>query len=128
MSFGAVFSSILAMVIALAFVLGLAYGFIWLLKKWQDQQSGGSGDSPNDRPIRFLRSLPLGQRERVTLIEVRGETMLIGVAAGTVTLLARWESSNDELAETSDEQPEPRAKSSRLFSLPDFPSLPKRPS
>lgn len=90
MGFGAVLSSILAVVIALGFVLGLAWGAIWLLKKIQDRQLDMSETPGNDRPIRFLRALPLGQRERVALIEARGETMLIGITAGSITLLARW--------------------------------------
>jgi flagellar protein FliO/FliZ len=130
MGFGTFLSSILALVLALAFVLGLAWGVIWLLRKWQDQQSGGVGEGVNDRPIRFLRSLPLGQRERVTLIEARGETMLIGVCAGSITLLARWpneDASNDEhLSESEEAIAVPTKKSGRLFSLPDFPSIPTR--
>ena len=90
MGIGAVFSSILAVVIALAFVLGLAWGVIWLLKKFKDKQLGTSENGSDNRPIRFLRSMPLGQRERVALIEVGTETMLLGVTGGSITLLARW--------------------------------------
>lgn len=90
MGIGAVLSSILAVVIALAFVLGLAWGVIWLLKKFQDKQLGATEGGGDARPIRFLRSMPLGQRERVALIEVGGETMLLGVTGGAITLLARW--------------------------------------
>jgi flagellar protein FliO/FliZ len=90
MGIGTVISSILAVVIALAFVLGLAWGTIWLLKKFQDRQMGVTNGGDDEKPIRFLRSMPLGQRERVALIEVRGETMLVGVTTGSITLLARW--------------------------------------
>jgi flagellar protein FliO/FliZ len=90
MGIGAVLSSILAVVIALAFVLGLAWGVIWLLKKVQDKQLGTSEAGAEGRNIRFVRSMPLGQRERVAIIEVGGETMLLGVTAGAITLLARW--------------------------------------
>lgn len=90
MGIGAVVSSILAIVLALALVLGMAWGVIWLLKKFQDRQLGVRADGEGEQPIRFLRSMPLGQRERVVLIEARGETMLVGVTTGTITLLARW--------------------------------------
>lgn len=90
MGIGAVLSSILAVVIALAFVLGLAWGVIWLLKKVQDKQLGTNEAGAEGRNIRFVRSMPLGQRERVAIIEVGGETMLLGVTAGAITLLARW--------------------------------------
>jgi flagellar protein FliO/FliZ len=95
MGFGAVISSILAIILALGFVLGLAWGAIWLLKKLQDRQMGVSGEpSPRDA-IHFVRSLPLGQRERVTLIELDGERMLLGVTAGGISLLARWPADHD---------------------------------
>ncbi len=105
MGIGAVLSSILAVVIALAFVLGLAWGVIWLLKKLQDRQLG-TGDAPTDaRTIRFVRSMPLGQRERVAMIDVGGETMLLGVTAGSISLLARWP--GDDVTDTDVFPPRP---------------------
>ena len=65
MGIGAVLSSILAVVIALAFVLGLAWGVIWLLKKVQDKQLGASETAAEGRNLRFVRSMPLGQRNRL---------------------------------------------------------------
>jgi flagellar protein FliO/FliZ len=99
MGFGAVISSILAIILALAFVLGLAWGAIWLLKKLQDRQMGVSGEPDPRDTIRFVRSLPLGQRERVTLIEMDGERLLIGVTAGGISLLARWPSNGAAIEE-----------------------------
>jgi flagellar protein FliO/FliZ len=90
MGIGAVVSSIVAIVVALALVLGMAWGVIWLLKKVQDRQMGVGANGEGEQPIRFLRSMPLGQRERVVLIEARGETMLVGVTTGSISLLARW--------------------------------------
>jgi len=88
MSFGTVFSSLLAVVLALVIVLGLAWAALKLLRRWQDRfQQGGDDAGP---PIRFLRAMPLGQAERVVLIEVRGEVMLIGVTGGGINLLAQW--------------------------------------
>jgi flagellar protein FliO/FliZ len=90
MGVGTVFSSILAVVLALGLVLGLAWGAIWLLKKIQDRQLGLGKENPGRGEIRFLRSLPLGQRERVALIELDGERMLLGVTAGGISMLAHW--------------------------------------
>lgn len=90
MGFGAVISSILAVILSLGLVLGLAWGAIWLLKKVQDRQLGLDKNNPGRGDIRFVRSLPLGQRERVALIELDGERMLLGVTAGGISLLARW--------------------------------------
>jgi flagellar protein FliO/FliZ len=90
MGIASFFSALLAVILSLALVLGLAWGAIWLLKKVQDRQLGiGSGDIDRNG-IRFLRALPLGQRERVALIEMEGERLLIGVTTGGISLLARW--------------------------------------
>lgn len=88
----AALGSILATVLALAFVLGLAWGAIKLLKLWQDRSISGASTGPagTDRALRFLRALPVGTRERVMLIEAEGERLLIGVTPGGITLLARW--------------------------------------
>lgn len=104
MGIGTVLSSILAVVLALGLVLGLAWGAIWLLKKLQDRQLGISG-APDDRDdIRFLRALPLGQRERVTLVQIGGERLLLGVTAGGISLLARWHAGdNGDAAQAFDQ-------------------------
>ncbi len=92
MGVGAVVSSIVALVLSLALVLGLAWVAIYGLRKWQDRSLGArEAGAGNGRPLRFVRALPLGQRERVVLIEVGAETMLLGIGAGGVTLLSRWD-------------------------------------
>ena len=48
------------------------------------------GGEATEQPIRFLRAMAVGQRERIALVEVRGEVMLIGVTGGNISLLARW--------------------------------------
>ncbi|WP_066477029.1 MULTISPECIES: flagellar biosynthetic protein FliO [unclassified Sphingomonas] len=84
----AILSSLLAVVIALAIVLGLAWIALRALKRWQDRFTGVRGE--DDRTIRFLRALPVGQNERVAMIEVNDEVLLIGVTPGGVTLLRHW--------------------------------------
>lgn len=88
MSFWTVLSSLLAVVIALAIVLGLAFVLLKLLRRWQDRVHGGAEEG--EKPIRFLRTLPLGQNERVVLVEVRDEVMLVGVTPGGISLLKTW--------------------------------------
>ncbi len=117
MSFWTIISSILAMVLALGFVLLLAWGTIFLLKKWQDRQMGVTEDGATDWTIRFVRSMPLGQRERVTLIEVRGETLLLGITGGSMTVLQRW--SDD--AETTEIEAAYRKAQGEMDHLPSKP-------
>jgi flagellar protein FliO/FliZ len=103
MSFTTVFSSLLAVVLALVVVLGLAWAALKLLRRWQDRfQQSGDDAGPS---IRFLRAMPLGQTERVVLIGVRGEVMLVGVTGGGINLLARWphgDPVDDEKARAAD--------------------------
>ena len=88
MTFLTVLSSLLAVVIALAIVLGLAWLALRALKRWQDRFTGMRGE--DDRAIRFVRALPVGQNERVAMIEVNEDILLIGVTPGGITLLRSW--------------------------------------
>ncbi len=74
---------------ALLLVLALAWGAIRLLKLVQDRQMAAPIDGAA-APMKFLRAMPVGPRERVVLIEVEGERLLLGVAVGSVRLLGRW--------------------------------------
>ncbi|MFC4293090.1 flagellar biosynthetic protein FliO [Sphingorhabdus arenilitoris] len=101
MGIGTVISSILAIIIALALVIALAWGAIWLLKKLQDRQMGLADQGDGRGNIRFVRALPLGQRERVAIIEIDGERFLIGITAGNISLLAHWDQDGNALVGSS---------------------------
>ena len=84
-------------VLALSFVLALAWG---LLRAWRRLQPGvGTAGSDTDA-LRFVRALPVGARERVVLLDHAGERWMLGVTAGGISLLARWPLASE---------PEPRA-------------------
>ena len=86
---GTALSGVLGTVIALAIVLGLAWVVLRALRQWQDRGLGArTGDAENG--LRFVRALPIGPRERLMLVEARGELMLVGVSAGSVRLLRNW--------------------------------------
>lgn len=88
-AFGTALSGLLGTIIALAIVLGLAWLILKAIRQWQDGAlRRASGEA--DHELRFIRALPVGQRERVMLIEAQGELMLIGVSAGSVTILRNW--------------------------------------
>lgn len=86
---GTALSGLFGMLVALAIVLGLAWVCLKFLRQWQERGMGARPGEP-DRQLRFIRALPVGQRERLMLIEAEGELMLIGVSAGSVTLLRNW--------------------------------------
>lgn len=67
----------LGLVVLLIYVLG------WLLAKLQVARTSG-GDA-----MRLLGGLSVGSKERVVMLEVNGERLLLGVAPGSVTAIGR---------------------------------------
>lgn len=98
MSLGTLFSSLLAILISLAFVVALAWGTLWLLKRFQDGSFGKLSGGDTARTLRFEKALPIGPRERLVLVEVDGEHMLLGVTAHAITPIKSWPASPDEEA------------------------------
>ena len=65
----------------LAFVLVLVVGCGWLVKRFSGMPSGRSG------AIKVVSVLPIGTRERLALVEVGGQQLLLGVTAQQITAL-----------------------------------------
>jgi flagellar protein FliO/FliZ len=86
---GTALSGLLGTIIALAIVLGLAWLVIRGLRHWQDRGFGRPAEL-QDQPMHFIRALPIGQRERLMLVEIKGELMLIGVTSSSISLLRNW--------------------------------------
>lgn len=73
---------VLGVMVALAFVLALIVGGAWLMRRL-------SGPMMNqDQALRVLASAPVGQRERVVLLQAGEQQYLLGVAPGQVRLLS----------------------------------------
>ena len=96
MSIGTLLYSLLAIVISLAFVVALAWGTLWLLKRFQDGSFGRLSGAETGPSLRFEKSLPIGPRERLVLVEVEGEQMLLGVTAHSITPIKSWPSGKTE--------------------------------
>lgn len=77
-------ASVAQLVLGLLFVIGLILLLAWLAKRTLNL-------TQNTRQIRMIAGLPLGAREKVVLIEVGKEQMLLGVAPGRVNLLTRFD-------------------------------------
>lgn len=114
MNIGTLFSSLLAIIISLAFVVALAWGTLWLLKRFQDGSFGrlsGGDAGPN---LRFEKALPIGPRERLVLVEVEGEQMLLGVTAHAITPIKSWPKSGETDPEfENDSTPQPSSNPAR---------------
>jgi len=71
------FGAVLALLAVLALVVGLG----WLLKRLP-----GSGFRPADG-MKLVASLSVGAKERVVVLEVNGQQLLLGVTAGSINAL-----------------------------------------
>lgn len=78
--------SFASMLVALALVLALAW-LVLRLARSRLQRPGPAGD---DESLRFVRALQLGAKERVVVVEHRGERWLLGVSAGGISTIAHW--------------------------------------
>jgi len=105
MSFGTLFSSLLAIVISLAFVGALAWGTLWLLKRFQDGSFGRLAGTDMGRTLRFEKALPIGPRERLVLVEVDGEHLLLGVTAHAITPIRSWPANGERSLSSTPEEP-----------------------
>jgi len=73
--------SMIQVVLGLAVVLAMVLAAAWLLKRFSAVPGGGSG------LIRIIGGAPVGQRERVILVEIAGTWLVLGVAPGAVRTL-----------------------------------------
>lgn len=79
-------ASPLNLILGIVFLLLLVVGAWWLIRR-----TGGMQWREPRSAMKVVAALSVGQRERVVLIEVGGEQLLLGVAPGRVNLLHRFE-------------------------------------
>lgn len=75
------FAAFFQALFGLAVVLGLLYGFFWLLRRFGPGQTGAQG------VVKVVGGVMLGPRERIVVVEVEDTWLLVGVAAGQVSTL-----------------------------------------
>ena len=85
-------SNFARMLAALALVLVLAWIALRVLRGRLGRGTGPLAGSAGGNPeaLRFVRALPVGTKERVVLVEHRGERWLLGVTAGGISTIAHW--------------------------------------
>ena len=94
----AIVASPLNVVLCIAFLGFLVVAALWLIRRVGGAQWVGSRKS-----MKVVGSLPLGQRERVVLIEVAGQQWLLGVTPGQISLLHRFDEPAIGVAEEGDD-------------------------
>lgn len=75
--------SVFTMLLGLIVVLGIMAGIAWLVKR-----SGLSGVNRHGLPIKVVGGTNIGTRERVMVIEVDDQWIVIGVTPSNITTLA----------------------------------------
>jgi len=66
---------------ALLFIIVLIFGFAWLMKKMQLTQHSSNG------LIRIVAAISVGQRDRIALIQVGDEQILVSMSPGKIKKL-----------------------------------------
>ena len=72
------------LVIMLPLVGGMAYGALWLWRKYQPGLLGAQGD----RAIKVLEMLPMGTFGKLAVVEFDGQRVLISVTRGRIEKIA----------------------------------------
>ncbi|MGD9811279.1 MAG: flagellar biosynthetic protein FliO [Sphingobium sp.] len=72
------------LLVLLPLVGGMAYGALWLWRKYQPGLIGAQGD----RAIRMVEMLPMGTFGKLAVIEFDGKRILVSVTRGKIEKLA----------------------------------------
>jgi flagellar protein FliO/FliZ len=69
-------------ILALLFVLAILAGLAWFVKRYGPRAAGGSAN------LRVVGAISLGGRERVMVIEVGDQWIVVGASPGRINALA----------------------------------------
>jgi flagellar protein FliO/FliZ len=75
--------SLMQTTLALLFVLALLVGGAWFLKRFGPRNLGGAGGT-----VKLVGSLSLGTRERILVVEVGEQWIVVGASPGRMNALA----------------------------------------
>lgn len=76
------------LLILLPLVGGLAFGALWLWRKYQPGMMAGQAD----RSLKILEALPLGTFGKLAVVEFEGKKILLSVTRGRIEKIAEGES------------------------------------
>ena len=83
--------SVAGMIGSLALVIALIFAMAWVARRMQNLRRGIGG-------LQVLAAVPVGAKEKVVMLKLGDEHFLLGVAAGSVSLLHRYETEPPALA------------------------------
>jgi len=85
-------TDLLQHLLSFVLVIGLMLGLLWALKRLQ----GGALMQRKHQRLQVLETLSLGPRQKLALVRVDGQQMLVGVTAGQINSLGPWHPLSDE--------------------------------
>ena len=74
-------TQLLSVAMSLLLIIGLIFALAWLLRRF------GQGAFLNQQAMKVVASMPLGTRERLLIVEVGGQQLLLGVTAQRISTL-----------------------------------------
>jgi len=74
----------LKLLILLPMVGGMAYGALWLWRKYQPGMLAGQGD----RAAKLVEALPMGTFGKLAVVEFEGKRLLLAVTRGRIEKIA----------------------------------------
>ncbi|WP_058049016.1 flagellar biosynthetic protein FliO [Janthinobacterium sp. Ant5-2-1] len=95
--------SLLQTIFALMFVLALLIGLAWFMKRYGPKVMGGNNK------MRVVSSLNLGGRERIVLVEVADQWIVVGASPGRINALATMPRQEGDLPQLAAAQNGPAA-------------------
>ena len=95
--------SLLQTIFALVFVLTLLIGLAWFMKRYGPKVMGGNNK------MRVVSSLNLGGRERIVLVEVADQWIVVGASPGRINALATMPRQEGDLPQLATAQNGPAA-------------------
>jgi flagellar protein FliO/FliZ len=81
----------LKLLILLPMVGGMAYGALWL---WRKYQPGMLGAGQRDRAIKLVDVMPMGAIGKLAVVEFDGKKLLLSISRGKVEKLAESDPRN----------------------------------
>ncbi len=85
-------SDLLQYFLSFALVIALLLGLLWTLKRLQ----GGALMQRKHQRLQVLESLSLGPRQKLALVRINDQQLLIGVTAGQITALGPLQTLADD--------------------------------
>jgi flagellar protein FliO/FliZ len=81
----------LKLLILLPMVGGMAFGALWLWRKYQPGMIAGQGN----RAVKLIDALPMGTFGKLAVVEFEGERILLSVTRGRIETLASSKTIHD---------------------------------